>query len=251
MTYDYRSASKPIALDKRAIREFITEELMPMILHQLRKFSPQDPLGSGKVLARQRFQLEDVRSETLEAEVTVVTKATGTKGTSVLSGSATPAKFYDGVYLSKVELEVNGALSPTDFLVPSKMLNRLEPLGSCTSLACLPYGLYNLLIHELTHVADRYMGKVDYYKSDMTVDDAKYYNHPGEVRAFMQTIVEETVTMGRRLHEHMQGNNKRLIEMCLKTSDTWKVVGEKVNAQNRNKIMKAVYTAFEQEGLIS
>ena len=260
MRYRYdRRGSRAIGLPKSEIAQFVDRDLVPKIRRTLERLRPDRPLGTGPVLAEGTIVVDDVKGDRVYADVTIQTRAATKKGTAVLKAWAGPVKFVRGDYRSAVVVEVNGAFAPQEILAGQEMSmgqglrfkhDMLQPVSSCRTLQCLPFAIYNQLLHELTHVVDTFMPKVDYYNADGTVIDARYYNHPAEVRAIIQTMVDEALNHGRKLKEHFKGNSQRLVAMVLRMSSEWKVVEPHMNRQNTAKVMKAIYTALVEEGIL-
>lgn len=97
-------------------------------------------------------------------------------------------KWNGGCYDTKAEAEKR--LKQVEFFSDDPMRgNRMQSLSSCTHEHCLPYGLYSILTHEVTHAAES-MFRLDptYYRGPGVVDETAYVNDPGEVRAFMQQV---------------------------------------------------------------
>ena len=236
---------------------FVDQRLVPELVRNLKRLPQDKPIGSGYQLAEDAFRLEDVKNDEIWVDVVLVSKLSGKKGTTVLKAWAGPVRFSQGEYRAEVGVEINGAFTPSDLLGGSEVSlggasyqhDYLQPVYSCRTLHCLPYSVYTQLLHEFTHIADKFNPKVDYYRPDKSVDPERYHNHPGEVRAFMQGVVDEALNAGKKLKEHFKGNARRLIDMSLRMSETWKLTAPHMTAANRKKILTAVYTAFEQEGL--
>jgi hypothetical protein len=262
ITYDYRTASRPVPIDKKAIANFVESSLVPGIVKWLKRQTNQDePFSGNKHVYEDVIDVESVDGkEILAAEVEVITKEAKGKWAAVLGGSSTKREFKHGQGRVYVKLWLNGALAPVDFINPKPqelfgrlfVQNRLEPLNQCTDHKCLAYGLFTILIHELTHAAEAFYTKLpEYYlqtpEGKTVVDWKKYVNSPIEVRSHMQQIVDESLRWGHRLFKHKSD----LINISLKLSTTWSVIEKDLTPSNRNKILKAVYTAFEEEGLLA
>ena len=231
--------------------------MVPGIVRWLTRQSRQDePLGDGKKIYTDTIDVESVDGqEILEAEVSVVTVAAKGTWASILGGSSGKRRWREGRGRVSVKLWLNGALSPADFINPKAVPlmgrpyveDRLQPLSQCKYETCLPYGLYSILIHELTHTAEVYYQKALQYKRDS--DKEKYVNDPHEVRAFIQQIVDEVIRYGHKIRSHAK-SNKKLVDYVLGLSTTWGGIEADLNPRNRAKILKAVYTALEDEGLL-
>jgi len=180
----------------------------------------------------------------------------------VLAGKAKRLEHNMGLPYVEVTLYVNGALSPNDILLGQKVdlgalgsytENRLQPLDECTSETCLPYGLYSLLTHEVTHAAEVIFGwksnKGTKLQDGETVVEhrGKYINDPMEVRAFMQQVVDEVLRYVRKLASLPE---KKRLTTALRLSTTWSLLKDDLTQRNKKLILKAVYTALQDEGLL-
>lgn len=251
----FQTAARPVPIDKKGIAQFVEKTLMPGIVRWLKHQSNQDePLGDRTGIIARELEVESVDGkELLLAEVII--KSVGSKGkwAAVLGGSSGSRRWESGQGRIKVTLWLNGALTPADFLVPQPGTDRLQPLSRCTYETCLPYGLYSILIHELTHTAESMFQKVPEYlrgvDNPMAEKPREYVNDPQEVRAFMQQVVDEAVKGARHLRSHAK-SNQWLINYSLRMSTTWKIIEPDMTHANKAKILKAVYEAFEKEGLL-
>jgi len=251
-----RFAARPIRVDKAEVKRFVEHELLPPLVTYLKRLPADRQVGTRAPFIEVSFEgaVEAVDGrEVLDAIVQVGAQTSNGKGGAVGRGSAGKRQFEHGRSFVVIKLVINGTLSPREFLEPTGTglfaLDRMQPISSCTSEACLPFGLYSTLIHELTHAAESmYAGTPTYYRDGEFVDEL-YWNDPQEIRAFMQQIVDEGLRHAGQLREHA-GNNQRLVELCLKLSTTWGVVGKKLTPANQNKMRKAMYTALDEAGLL-
>jgi len=248
-----RTATRPIWLDKNELATFVEHRLIPQIERWLRRHPhPDQPIGSAHGIARERMSIDAAdQRDSVEIEVEIGAEPSKAKGTAVLSGKAAGAH---------ITIYMNGALSPNDFLVPTKWTNRMSPIHSCTMLTCLPYGIYSILIHEATHAAESmFMHKLHYSPSEVREKGeaawGSYINDPVEVRAFMQEIVDDVLRMAKREsirdHASEQPNpNRALIEIGLKLSTTYNTIAKHLSPRNHNLILKAVYDALDRTNLL-
>jgi hypothetical protein len=249
-----RTASRPIRLDKAAIKRVVDEKLLPDVRRWL-----EDRLANG-----QEGKIGTYIRNTVSA--TLPLKAVGKGGSlhasirftflnsasedAVLGGAATLETGLFGMNDEvQVVLRLNGGLTPGEFL--SKRMQT-----TCSNKKCLSYGLYSVLIHELTHVTEMpYLRHDPSYNrdDDGQLDKAKYYNSAMEVRAFMQQVVDETVLWAGRAFPRVKikdGSNRSFVDELLKLSPTWQRVETYMTAANRKKILSAVYDALSREGLL-
>jgi hypothetical protein len=114
---------------------------------------------------------------------------------------------------------------------------------STTGSAVLADQMYPLLIHELTHAADTYAPQLP-SKSMADAQDHldSYYNSPGEVRAYLQEVVDEVerfLPNYQRFVRLFHGDGKA-VEVLLKNSETWKKASPHWTETNRRLVIKAV-----------
>jgi len=106
--------------------------------------------------------------------------------------------------------------------------------------------LYSVLLHEFTHIADKYKETGPTTRHVMTpeeMDLEKYYNRPGEVRAYMQEIVDEVRRYFPKIYRHF--GRQEGLHLALKTSETWKRIQQYLNRRNRNRILNAVWNSVQ------
>ena len=168
-------------------------------------------------------------------QVVVNARHSSAKGVAVLAGKSASGR---------IDLYMNGALSPVDILVPTKWSDRLAPVWECTHETCLAFGLYSLLLHEVTHAADVFQKSLGYSPSEVQERGeaawGSYVNDPGEVRAFMQEVVDVAERHAPMLKEHVK-SNQQLVNMVLKLSTTWNLIEKHLSSSSKTRILKAVY----------
>lgn len=255
--FKHKKAKRPVRINRRLIEAFVTRTLVPQIERWLKRQRQDKPIGALRNIASGSLEVDAVDGKyPLQADVQVDSKAATGKWAAVLGGSSGRYRWERGQGVVDIKLWLNGALTPADYLSGDPMTgNRLQSLNSCTHEHCLPYGLYSILTHEVTHTAES-MFRQDptYYRGpDHEVDEVAYVNDPGEVRAFMQQIVEEVSRGFQKLRDYAerQGKgNRELIDLALKLSTTWKGIEKHLSASNRAKILKAVYNGLDEAGLL-
>lgn len=247
-SYDYRSASRPISIDKPAIKKLVGDELLPDVTAWLNKQDPAKPIGAKRGIASTTLTINPVGGRT-PFEVTVNVRSIPTQSEfAVVSGKATllPWDWMDDeARRVEVVLNLNGQLTPAEYLSERLSANSLDR-------KYVPYGLYSVLIHELTHVMEMpFMRETGYDQdNDRPKDMGQYVNSPIEVRAFMQQIVDEALIWAKRVVSRTGKTNRSLIDQVLRRSVTWGRVHEQMNAVNRKKILSAVYDALDKAGLL-
>jgi len=258
-----RSATRPIWLDKGAIAQFVEGQLVPEIVQWLRRHPKQDePIGHADGIVRgEPLRLDSVKGYPLRYDVYVSAREANGKYAAVLGGRSRP-----GV----IELEINGALSPAEYLNTEGSMSaplRIQPLHSCRAESCLNYGLYSLLIHEATHAAEMdHMKGLTYSPKQILEEGDKgkawgaYINDPSEVRAFMQQVADEVVhnigksdQMHRMLRERAEKDphaNQKLLHYGLLLSTTWKAIEGHLTPKSKATILKGVYDRMDQAKLL-
>lgn len=244
-------ARRPIPINKEDIRHLVERDLVPGILRWAKRQTAQDrPIGNEREIAEGTLFVTVADGSTSKpVYVRVHAKATAKPYAAVLGGALGTAGRH-----TVIEVYLNGAMTPADIASEK----RQQPLSSCTHETCLPYGLYNVLIHEVTHAAEVNLGDAEYDPSKAESEGyADYVNDPAEVRAFMQEVVDDAVRNAERkdlpfrtLAKRAPNPNQRFIELLLKLSTTWGQVSKEMTATNQRRILTAVYTALDERGLL-
>lgn len=124
----------------------------------------------------------------------------------------------------------------------------------------------SMLLHEVTHLRD-YIRPGDVIDPNKRRGDpvrgwndfVAYVNSVHEVRAYEAQIVYECIRFmehpGGKLHrrraELMRDNpNQWLVDEALAHSKQWDHVGRILNEKNRARVLKAVYRALDEEGML-
>jgi len=107
--------------------------------------------------------------------------------------------------------------------------------------------LYAVLIHELTHAADKFApkGVADQMTQEEAQGNAAYYNHPAEVRAYMQEVVDEVEDKFKHWDklEKSFGPGKGMTYL-MNMSNTWGEISPHLTERNRRLIIKTVSQAL-------
>jgi len=241
-------ASRPIKLDKQRFKKLVDDELVPEITRALKRLNRDEPLARRIRLRFERIEINPVGGRgPLPVQIMVESMPTGSDA-AVVSGQAVLVT--EGVLegpVVELTLNLNGNLTSEQYLN--------ERLSRALDQQYLYYGLYSVLIHELTHVMEMPFIRERPYamnEDDTPVDVKEYVNSGIEVRAFMQQIVDEVLIWAKRpiARLHAEGSNQRLVEALLKSSVTWKKVQKWLNATSRKKILSAVYDALDKGGFL-
>jgi len=218
--------ARAIRLDKRRIKE-LAKELEAVLA---RKSWPGDSLGNRMVVPSAPYDVRTVDGSTLTVYVRVQAQET-----------ASPYYVIDGGYglsrrdkLPFVVVNVNGSMPA-------------EQLRQAAKARQVQNQLYPVLLHEMTHAADKYTKGVG---SRMNIEEVKgnlntYYNDPTEVRAYMQEVVDEIEGRNWATFQSTFGPGKGM-EYLLKTSPTWQEVSPHWTERNKRLVIKAVVQALDE-----
>ena len=109
--------------------------------------------------------------------------------------------------------------------------------------------LYPVLLHELTHAADKFtQGVGEELTEEEARDNDRYYNHPTEVRAYLQEILHEIDHMLPHignLRKVLYPNMGEALRVVLNQSKTWEEIEPHLTYRNKKLIMKAVAQEYE------
>jgi len=106
--------------------------------------------------------------------------------------------------------------------------------------------IYAVLIHELTHAADKFTkGVGDRMTQEEAQGNAAYYNDPSELRAYMQEVVDEAERFFDKIPILQEHFGPQGMTYLLKMSPTWKEVSPHWTRRNQQLVMKAVAQAYD------
>lgn len=244
--------ASPIFVDKRALASFVQLDLVPQIVRRAERHpNPGEPVGDARGWAKSSYDVTAADGRASRSvPVQVESERSRANFVAVLGGKTS----HQGV----ITLYLNGALTPRDLSSDERM----QPVWSCRHESCVPYGLYSILLHEVTHAADALLpGKRGPAYSPQDVRErgeaayGPYINDAGEIRAFLQQVVDEVVHHAKDegLREHFRRDrspNRALVDIVLTLSTTYSLIDKHLTPSNRARILKAVYEALEREGLL-
>lgn len=227
-------AGRVIPVDKLAISKIMVKifKKLPSFFNE--SYNPtkyDEPISSQKYSFREwrdtgffvdRYNFEDV-SGRRDRSVAIYLKAKPGRG-YVVGGTV----HFRGKTPETIDVYLNANRSPNEFLKASdRILNELR----------------HVLLHEITHARDFLENN---YSSGISNrdDQVDYLNHPNEVRAFMQNIVYEVLTVlktdlisSKRKWSYL---SSRALDQYLQRSPHWKSLREFLTEGNKKKILKAV-----------
>lgn len=213
--------ARSIRMDKSGLREF-SKHLEKEFLHVVEHAS--GPLGN-RVIGQWPFEIRAVDGVPLTVYVRLEAQQTR-DFRYVMSGGL---GFLRGHPVAVAH--VNGSLDP-------------EVLAKGAESHLFMSQLYPILLHELTHAADRYTKGVN-DRGDMSEDDAhnnlaRYYNDPSEVRAYMQQVVDEVSTHFKHWPKLQRMMGPKALPTLLNFSETWKDASPHWTDRNQRAVIKAV-----------
>ncbi len=219
--------ARAIPIDKSSIMRFT--EFLEKTLEEIAS-RHEGPFGR-KTLGQWPYDLPAVDGETISTYVRFVTLPTNDTS-YVLDGGVG--------FLGKmpiVVVQLNGSLDA-------------DALRKGAESHVIKVQLYNMLIHELTHVADKYTrgvgsGGEGLSEEELRNNPATYYNNPSELHAFMQEVVDQVSQRFVHYEKLEKRFGQRALGMLLNMSETWNTVSPHWTERSRQKVLKAVYQALE------
>ena len=234
------SNPRPIRQDREAVERLVDRLLAKIAANGQGRLNERvNPTRDPIEIAQGWIALAPVRGELIRVRV-FVTAAKGEVG--FINGGGLGR--YDGEPI--VIIEANGKY----------------PWSTLSKSSILRERLYSVLAHELSHAAD-----VFYRRSSVATprkasegalregdipDLAAYYNHPGEVRAYMREIFESVRPDVREMMSHSLGRQWGLggtVWRIVETDPTWEQVAPHLTPRNRARMLRGIVRAFEDEGL--
>ena len=221
-----RYLARAIRVDKGRARE-LAKELERVLA---KKIGGPRPLGKQILVPAAPYDIQTVDGTTIPIYIRLGAVET-TKPFYVVDGGYGVSSRYPHPI---VVVNVNGSMEA-------------EQLRKAAQAHQVHEQLYPVLIHELTHAADKYSKGVG---SRMTVDEMRtdmgsYYNDPTEVRAYMQEVVDEAQSRFQHWDKLKAtfGPGKGL-EYLLKMCPTWQEVSPHWTDRNKQLVIKAVAQAL-------
>lgn len=239
-------SARAIPIDKSALRGLTKrlEKRLGQAFTVAMRTKPDEPIRRQEVWARETHDIRNVMGHDLTVDVLVTAGKDRSGGPFVAAGGYGHNRRTNRPV---VIVKLNGSYSPKEYLpaVDTGMLTR---------------GIYDILIHEMTHAADAALKakyKTGPASGQYVPDDiSAYYNDPKEVRAYMQQVVDEVLRYGgkrenlEKILKLFKGPRHRGIEVVLKNTETWPEIKDHLTDSNKAKILKAVYQALDDEGYL-
>ena len=234
----YREAARPIRLDRGEV-EGLLDRIYKGLQPYGREHKKHQKAGTHRdAIVMDSIVVRDVFGN--DKEVFVALTAKPGRGGPVLAGGFGHVNRGKHKGQPIIIIQMNGSYT-WDGLIDTKVSRR---------------ELRSVLMHELSHAADK-MGNehVGFQGRIPTSDEInwdEYVNDPEEVRAHMREIYEQLRStipevMGSSLGEVWGLGGT--IERFLRVNTTWKGIEPYLTRKNRNRILKGLVTAFEDDGL--
>ncbi len=221
------------------------------VVRQLAKSLNDDLLREFKLASRQTKNLakslRDIRSVWLQDE-TEVTDVRGLEKAVKIVFRVLPGRDSTLMTSAAVGTTSHGPVLVVDL---SGGWTLEEALDAMSFRHGVDARLYDLLLHEITHLID-VLRKPEYASQHGDVSDEKaYYNDPAEVRAYMQTVVDEISYHKDRLAKLLKvfGPQKGM-QMILNLSKTWVQISPIWTPSNKKKVIKSVYQFMGSTGAL-
>jgi hypothetical protein len=233
-----RYATRPIPLDKGEIRQ-LAEELGKKVEDHCRR-QPQDmQLGHDSQVLAWSWKIKSVRGDDMRIDG------------AFSSEPSQSDQLITGAYIRRADLLEDGDLH----LVIR--LNGSKTYGDYVDTHTLSNLIFNDLIHELTHAAEWwYHSHKDLVQESAVLSDPesadRYYNSPHEVRAYMQQIVDNlrNIAPGYRKRVMPHASPQEFVNKVLDMLPKWRQIRDHLTPQNKALILKAVYRALDEDGLV-
>jgi hypothetical protein len=218
-----KTAARPLRLDRSAVNRLL-DDLYKQVERSSRGRSRRE-LGYGW-LAESKFTVTTPKGDRREVivELNTVAMKPSFRDVVVKGGYG----YIKGTDDLKVSLTLNGSLTPDQFLNRRRTEKEIRAA----------------MMHELTH-ASEVKGTLADLKGgsayDYLNDPDGYHNDPREVRAWMRQVYEE-------IREDPRAGVVP-IEVLLKNNRWWKQAEPHLTRKSRNRILKGLVTAFEDDGI--
>jgi hypothetical protein len=219
-----KAAARPIRLDKAMVKREV-KELADEVWRRLKRMPQDEPVGQFVL----NFNVVIRNTDGENIETVIVVKMQPSSSVDLVPGGGTGKAVRTGQ--PAIVVLLNGRYNPPVFNPKASRF-----MGE----------LYGILLHEFTHIADKYKGggpTTRHVKTLEEMDAEKYYNRPSEVRAYMQQIVDEVRKYFPKIRKHF--DRKESVHLALRTSQTWKEVEPYLNRRNRNRILNAVWNSIQ------
>lgn len=233
----YMEAARPIKVNRGMIQAAVESLVQKLTKWGQRNREPFQPVGveTRQPLATHTVRMGDVAGRRLKVDIHLLSKKSSIPLNIVGAGAGHNRRTGNPVVI----VFLNAKYRISAFVDPG---------------SSFPGHLEKTLFHELTHVADTFEKEVQYeggtkkmVEGDPEMDWDAYYNDPREVRAFMREIFEQVRERYPKFVE-VFGHSKGL-DYALKNTD-WPEIKKHLTPRNKRLMLKGIFTALQDEGLI-
>jgi len=220
--------ARAIRIDKNRIRS-LAQELEQVLATKVP--ASEEPLGKQVLVAGNSYQIESVDGSPKTIYIRMQSVPEDNNQIIPHGGFGYTKKDNKPV----VVVFVNGSL-------PANVIRKAAKSGSLAQ-----YQIYPVLIHEITHAADKAKGGWG-SQEEAKADKAGYYNDPAEVAAYTQEIVDEVERHFKRWEKlkKVQGSEGKALQFLINFSSTWKEVQPYWTDANKKKAVKSVLQALRE-----
>ena len=237
-----RFATRPIPLDKGAIRQ-LADRLAKQVATWAARQPPDLLLGPDHHMLDWSWEAQVVKGEKMHIHGFFISEPTKSPNLVIGAAAFKPDPFdFEVEGEAAIRIRLNGSKPFKDFLD-----------GEHEGTNGLRYQINNVLVHELSHIAEfRFLQRKDVHRFEDSEEGKKeYYNSPTEVRAYMQQIVDEIMPKARSFKKFVKPvSTHDFVMKLLHTSPRWKQVQPYLKPHSEALILKGVYHELDAAGLV-
>lgn len=232
-------SARPIPLDTGAIRK-LTDELAGRVSAYASRLPQDMPLGHEDRFLEWKWTTKTLKGREIHIKGYFTAEMSRHDRPVLNAHVSQPHWMSDDLDVDVLlGITLNGSMSAASF--------------TSTVSHALKADLYQALVHELTHVAEwEYVPKNDVDSPHEPSQKKDYYNSPHEIRAFLRQILEDILPKAAGSFKRIMKprSNHDFVMKLLGTSTKWKQIQGYLTRQNEALILKAVYRALEEQGLL-
>jgi hypothetical protein len=223
--------ARAILVDKNRLRE-LSRELQRAVAMKTR--GREGPLGKTVLMPSAPYDIRTVDGRSRDIFIRMQSVVTQSPYYAVSGGFGSTASGKPTLVVN-----INGSLNAE---------NLFKSANSDSFL--IANQIYDVLLHEVTHAADIFTKGVAESLSEQEAREnpKAYYNHPSEVRAYLQEILSELEHTFKNYEKFVKlfGPSKGITVM-LNQSKTWQEIEPYLTEKNKRLIIKAVAQRVTEE----
>ncbi len=223
--------ARAISVDKNRLRE-LSRELQRAVAIKTR--GKEGPLGKAVLVPSAPYDIRTVDGRSRDIFIRMQSIVTQSPYYAVSGGFGSTASGKPTLVVN-----INGSLDAE---------NLFKSANSDSFL--IANQIYDVLLHEVTHAADTFTKGVGESLSEQEAREnpRAYYNHPSEIRAYLQEILNEL--------EHTIKNHEKFVKLfgpskgitvMLNQSKTWQEIEPYLTEKNKQLVIKAVAQMVTEE----